>query len=243
MQKVILFTLLVSGCSFSFAQTDTAGTKRPAIYTVVEQMPEFPGGEEALLNFINENLQYPSAEIAARIEGRVIVVFMVYEDGSVHDVVIKRGVSPGLDQEAKRVVEMLPSFKPGRIQGKAIRVSYILPINFKIGDGKITSVVSKITPQMSTVSMQSLNALKKWEEAFSLDCYRYANKVNGSLASIEVNFSLNKNGEIAAASFSGCEKYDERKIKKCMLSSLKPIRSLFSEELLGVNYKMSIVIK
>jgi protein TonB len=102
------------------------------VFTIVEQMPEFPGGEGALFKFIQSNIQYPPMERDNDIQGRVIVGFVVNEDGSVSDVSVKKGVSAGLDKEAIRVVKLLPKFKPGKQQGKAVKVAYVLPIMFKL---------------------------------------------------------------------------------------------------------------
>ena len=102
------------------------------VFTVVEQMPEFPGGDEALFKFIQKNIQYPDMERENDIQGRVVVGFTVNTDGTLTDIAVKKGVSSGIDKEAVRVVKLLPNFKPGKQQGKAVRVSYILPIMFKL---------------------------------------------------------------------------------------------------------------
>ena len=112
--------------------TETKVVEEPKVFNVVEQMPEFPGGDGALFSFIQNNIQYPSMERDNDIQGKVIVGFVVMEDGAIADVSIKRAVSPGLDKEAARVVRLLPKFKPGKQQGKAVRVNYVLPIVFKL---------------------------------------------------------------------------------------------------------------
>jgi protein TonB len=101
-------------------------------FNIVEQMPEFSGGDEALFKFITSNINYPEFEKENDIQGRVVVGFVVNEDGSLSDVAVKKGQSPGLDKEAVRVVKLLPKFKPGKQQGKAVRVNFVLPINFKL---------------------------------------------------------------------------------------------------------------
>ena len=102
------------------------------VFKVVEQMPEFPGGDEALMKLIQKNMQYPEMEKANDIQGRVVMGFVVNEDGSLSDITVKKRVSPGIDKEAIRLVKMLPNFRPGRQQGKAVKVEYLLPIMFKI---------------------------------------------------------------------------------------------------------------
>jgi periplasmic protein TonB len=101
-------------------------------FTTVEQMPEYPGGEAALFSFIQRNIQYPAMERDNDIQGKVFVGFVVMEDGSISDVNVKKGVSPGLDKEAVRVVRLLPKFKPGRQQGKNVKVFYSIPIAYKL---------------------------------------------------------------------------------------------------------------
>lgn len=102
------------------------------VFMVVEHMPEYPGGDEAMMKFIQKNIQYPKMEREADIQGRVVVGFIVDLDGTITDVAIKKGVSPGLDKEAMRVVQAMPKFSPGKQQGKAVRVQYVLPIIFKL---------------------------------------------------------------------------------------------------------------
>jgi protein TonB len=102
------------------------------IFTVVEKMPEFPGGEEAMMKFIQSNINYPDMERENDIQGRVVVGFVVNEDGSLTDITVKKGVSSGIDKEALRVVRKLPKFNPGKQQGKAVKVSFVLPIMFKL---------------------------------------------------------------------------------------------------------------
>lgn len=102
------------------------------IFVVVEDMPEFPGGETALRSYINKNVQYPVIAAENGIQGKVYVRFVVDKDGSVTNAEIARGIDPSLDQEALRVVRTLPKWKPGKQRGKPVRVSYTVPINFQL---------------------------------------------------------------------------------------------------------------
>ena len=102
------------------------------IFQVVEQMPEFPGGMGEAMKFLAKNMKYPVAAQQAKIEGRVIVQFVVERDGSVSDVKVMRGVSPELDAEAIRVVSMMPKWIPGKQRGKAVAVKYTMPIMFRL---------------------------------------------------------------------------------------------------------------
>ena len=105
---------------------------RPGVYVVVEQMPEFPGGDKELYQFIADNLKYPAEAKEKGIKGRVFVNFIVEPDGSVSDIRVLRGIGGGCDEEAVRVVESMPKFKPGIQNGEAVRVSYTVPVNFKL---------------------------------------------------------------------------------------------------------------
>ena len=106
--------------------------KEEVIFQVVEQMPEFPGGMMAAMEFLAKNIKYPAAAQEAKIEGRVIVQFVVGKDGSISDVKIARGVSPDLDAEAMRVVSLMPKWNPGKQRGQAVSVKYTMPIMFRL---------------------------------------------------------------------------------------------------------------
>lgn len=102
------------------------------VFFIVEEMPEFPGGELALRKYVAENIRYPNAARENDIQGKVYVRFVVKKDGSVGDVTILRGVDPLLDKEAIRVIKNLPKWKPGMQRGKAVKVYYTMPINFQL---------------------------------------------------------------------------------------------------------------
>ena len=106
--------------------------KEGEIFQVVEQMPEFPGGMQKAMEFLGKNIKYPVAAQEAKIEGRVIVQFVVGKDGSISDVQAVRGVSPELDAEAIRVVSMMPNWNPGKQRGQAVSVKYSMPIMFRL---------------------------------------------------------------------------------------------------------------
>jgi len=102
------------------------------VFTVVEEMPEFPGGPSKMMNFLANNLTYPEQARRQKIEGRVFVNFVVEKDGAVSNVTILRGIGAGCDEEAKRVVELMPKWTPGYQRGQAVRVSFNLPIKFAL---------------------------------------------------------------------------------------------------------------
>ena len=102
-------------------------------FVVVESMPEFPGGTQALFKYLSENVKYPVIAQENGIQGRVICQFVVNKDGSIVDVeVVRSGGDPSLDKEAVRVIKSMPKWKPGKQRGKAVRVKYTVPVNFKL---------------------------------------------------------------------------------------------------------------
>lgn len=102
------------------------------VLTVAEKMPEFPGGTSELSKFLSNNIKYPAMARENRIEGRVIVSFVVEKDGFISDVEIAQSVNPILDKEALRVVKLMPKWKAGVQKGKPVRVKYSIPVNFKL---------------------------------------------------------------------------------------------------------------
>ena len=140
MKKVVLFLALCAGFISLQAQTDNTKsnnnypevTVEDEIFVVVEKMPEFPGGNEAMAQYITDNIKYPQKAKRKKISGKVFVSFIVEKDGSVSNVEVIRGIGGGCDEEAIRVVSNMPKWEPGTQRGKPVRVKYILPLNFKI---------------------------------------------------------------------------------------------------------------
>lgn len=102
------------------------------IFTVVETMPQFPGGDAALLQFLAKSIKYPVIAQENGIQGRVICAFVVNRDGSIVDAEVLRGVDPSLDKEALRVINTMPKWSPGKQRGKPVRVKYTVPITFRL---------------------------------------------------------------------------------------------------------------
>ncbi len=102
------------------------------IFVVVENQPEFPGGNAAMMKFLSDNIKYPVIAQENGIQGRVICNFVVEKDGSITDVQVVRGVDPSLDREAVRVIQMMPRWKPGRQRGQPVRVRFTLPVVFRL---------------------------------------------------------------------------------------------------------------
>ncbi|WP_282038163.1 energy transducer TonB [Saccharicrinis aurantiacus] len=105
-------------------------TEDAPVFFIVEEMPEFPGGDLELRKYIAQSVKYPVIAQENGIQGRVYVQFVVSTKGAVEQVKVARGVDPNLDKEAIRVVQSMPKWKPGKQRGKAVKVSYTVPINF-----------------------------------------------------------------------------------------------------------------
>lgn len=106
-----------------------------SIYQIVDEMPQYPGGEKAMMEYVAKNVKYPQEAKDKEIQGRVFIGFVVEKDGSIGEVKVLRGIGGGCDEEAVRVIKGMPKWKPGIQEGKPVRVSYMMPINFKLDDG------------------------------------------------------------------------------------------------------------
>lgn len=133
MKKPIILSLMaVFGLTTVSAQKTVVAEKNQQAFDVVEQMPEFPGGIKALLDYLCQNVKYPADAEKQKIEGRVIANFVVETDGSISNVEVFRPVFPSLDAEAVRVLSAMPKWKPGMQSGKVVRVKYTVPISFNL---------------------------------------------------------------------------------------------------------------
>ena len=102
------------------------------VFDVVEEMPSFPGGNEALMSYLNGNTKYPVVAQENGVQGKVIISFVVERDGSISDVRVARSVDPSLDREAQRVVKSMPRWTPGKQNGQTVRVKYTVPVVFRL---------------------------------------------------------------------------------------------------------------
>lgn len=108
------------------------GDDEGKVFTVVEEMPSFPGGDEKLFEYIQKNVKYPAIARENGISGRVYITFVVDKDGKIKEAKVLRGVGGGCDEEALRVVRSMPQWKAGRQNGRAVQVQYNLPVNFTL---------------------------------------------------------------------------------------------------------------
>lgn len=114
------------------ADTKSGQDNDDAVFVVVESQPEYPGGMGELMKFLSKNIKYPVAAQQARVQGKVVVEFLVGTDGSISDIKVKRSVNPELDAEAVRVIGLMPKWRPGEQRGKAVSVRYEMPIVFRL---------------------------------------------------------------------------------------------------------------
>jgi protein TonB len=133
MKKLILMSMMAIVCLMTAsAQKTVVSQSKQNVYDAVEQMPEFPGGMPAMIEFLQTNLKYPKDAIKQQVGGRVMVMFVVETDGTLSNVRVAKKVFPSLDSEAVRVVKTMPKWKPGKEKGRPVRVNFTLPVVFSL---------------------------------------------------------------------------------------------------------------
>lgn len=133
MKKLIMMSLMAMfGLTTVSAQKTVVAQKNQQVFDVVEQMPEYPGGMQALFEYLSQNVKYPEDAEKQKIEGRVIATFVVETDGTISNVEVVKPVFPSLDAEAIRVLSGMPKWTPGKQSGKVVRVKYTVPISFNL---------------------------------------------------------------------------------------------------------------
>lgn len=126
----------IKGRCYTRSGGDTTYYALNLVPSFPDQMPEFPGGEQAMMEYLRKNLIYPNAAEEKHIEGRVVLAFDVDKYGSISDVEIVKSANPLLDREAVNVIQHMPNWKPGRLNGVPVKVKYHLPIDFKLSEVK-----------------------------------------------------------------------------------------------------------
>ena len=162
--KVTPTSQVVKGNAEAQVNDESAPQSKKMVYKSVEQMPMFPGGEMALMKYLQSHINYPPEAAKNDIGGRVIVQFIIDETGQVGEVKVLRHVSEEIDAEAVRVVKTLPMFEPGRQDGEAVSVWYTLPINFKLQGNPVEiqntpAVHGTFKPQGNPVETQNTPAV------------------------------------------------------------------------------------
>jgi protein TonB len=113
-------------------QSEGEGLEQSDVFTIVEEMPEFIGGETAMNDFMHKNLKYPEEAKNKNIQGKVWIGFIVDKEGNIYNVEVLRGIGGGCDEEAVRVISKMPKWKPGKQSGKPVAVKFRFPINFTL---------------------------------------------------------------------------------------------------------------
>ena len=134
--KKLLFFLILGFTAFTTTHAQKINTPCSKVYDIVEQMPSFPGGQAAMIKFIADSLRYPSVVCTGGVDGRIVVRFVVDCEGNILNPSVFRGIDPLLDKEAIRVVKLMPKWIPGRQNGKPVNVVCVVPIRFKLYEGK-----------------------------------------------------------------------------------------------------------
>ena len=133
MKKLFLMSVMALFCLMTAnAQKTEVPQTNQKVETIVEQMPEYPGGKPALISYIQNNIKYPQDAAKQGVHGRVVLKFVVETDGSISDIEVIKSVFPSLDAEGLRLVKSMPKWTPGKQDGKPVRVRYILPISFNL---------------------------------------------------------------------------------------------------------------
>ena len=133
MKKLIMMSLMaIFGLTTVSAQKTVVAQKNQQVFDVVEQMPEYPGGPSALIEYLSQNVKYPEDAKQQKIEGRVLATFVVETDGSVSNVEVVKPAFPSLDAEAVRLLSAMPKWTPGKQNGKVVRVKFTVPISFNL---------------------------------------------------------------------------------------------------------------
>jgi len=142
--KIIILVQLIFLTQFALAQptgdeqSDSAKVEKapssngPKPFLLIDEMPEYPGGEAGMFEFISTNIMYPKEAKKHKIQGRVEIQFVVDENGKVVDTKVLKGIGYGCDEEALRVVNAMPKWKPAIQKGKPVRVRFVIPIRFKL---------------------------------------------------------------------------------------------------------------
>lgn len=133
MRKTLLMIMMVVLCTGTVnAQSVNQEEAANKVYDVVELMPSFPGGQTGLMQYLADNIKYPQDAEEQKKGGRVLVQFIIGKEGNIYDVEIVKSVFPSLDEEAMRVIREMPRWIPGKQEGKAVNVKYIMPITFRL---------------------------------------------------------------------------------------------------------------
>ena len=192
--------LLLALALFAFSQTEAQTeppapekrTGKPELFQTVEKQPEFPGGSDAMFKFIAQNINYPPLARNNGISGSVIASFVVEKDGSISGIEVLRDIGGGCGDEVKRVISMMPKWKPGEYQGQIVKVRYTLPVRFNFNDGN--EPTEKESKSASFPGGES--ALKQYIAEHTV--YPKSKEDSGTQGEVGLQLKINKKGKVAA---------------------------------------------
>ena len=176
----------------SFAEGDIHVTDATdQVFEVVEEMPEFPGGMQAMMEYLAKNIRYPAKAHEANVQGRVITQFTVGKDGAIRDAKVVRSVSPELDAEALRVISAMPNWKPGKQGGKAVACHFTVPVMFRLDEPEEPTVVGAVSMKIDgDVPMGVVNDVKEHLRKGGQAKINYIMRDNSSDSKIAIRGSL-----------------------------------------------------
>lgn len=189
----------------SFAEGEIHSTDAAdQVFEIVEEAPEFPGGMQAMMEYLAKNIRYPAKAHEAKVQGRVITQFTVGRDGAIRDAKVLRSVSPELDAEALRVINAMPNWKPGKQRGKAVACHFTVPVMFRLDEPEEPTVVGAISMKIDgDVPMGTVNDVKEYLRK------GYRTKINyelGDTTPIEGGLVFRGNSQSALVIVDGVEK-------------------------------------
>ncbi|MFZ4401250.1 MAG: energy transducer TonB [Bacteroidales bacterium] len=138
---IVMLIITLSGINKQLIAQDNEN--KADVFTIVEKAPEFPGGDKARVKFLIKNLVYPKTARETGIEGTVFISFVVETDGSISHSKVIRGIGGGCDEEAIRVIKLMPKWEPGKQSGKNVRVQFNMPFKFTLSNDKVKEETKK----------------------------------------------------------------------------------------------------
>lgn len=216
MKKAVLLYTFFIGCLGVFGQGNV-------LYTVVDEMPSFPGGNDSLAVFIRKNIHYPHSAVQHQIEGNVNLSFVIDTTGSIVDLTLMKGLGYGCDEEALRIVRMMPKWKPGKLNGKKVKVLFNTPFAF-IFDQYLPRYVKN-----GRFIYRSDTLQPSWRHQLPFDVYiqsrmRKQLKQLDELV-IEYEMTIDENGNLLECNYSKSIPKDYSKIKNYLLEIERILRS------------------
>ncbi|MCB2207932.1 MAG: M56 family metallopeptidase [Bacteroidetes bacterium] len=212
---VVIFFACSSPDKKQIDPAEESGNETEAVFTVVEVMPEYPGGMEALIEYLGSNIKYPEQAKEEGIEGKVFVNFIVEKDGSIGETKVLRGIGGGCDEEAVRVISQMTDWTPGTQGGEAVRVSYNLPINFKL-DGQKNDTIYTVVEQMPAFPGDNEALFSYLSKNIT---YPEKAKKEGISGRVFINFIVEKDGKVSDVKLlrgigGGCDEEAMRVIRE-----------------------------